>query len=220
MQKWILQSVKATFLFAIIISTSSVYSQQNVIADKDNTHPEETRQYYIPAKILSFTVAQQNGYNEVQWSALDERDTRRYIVEYSDDGVHYTSVGEVMPDKGVYDVKHSTNDGRSLLYRIRMEKRDGRYANSANFLLEGVVYPPVKVYPTIIETSAVNLQIYFPVQRITIISPDGRQVYARDMAGFMGSTSIVLPASLSQGIYFVNFYGDGWKSTERIIIGR
>src|SRR5690348_9047643 len=127
MQKWILQFVKATFLFATIISTSSVYSQQNVIANKDNTHPEQTEQYYVSAKILSFTVVQYDGYNEVQWTAQYERDTRRYIVEYSDDGVHYTTAGEVMPtnaSNGVYDLKHNTNDGRSLLYRIRMEKRD------------------------------------------------------------------------------------------------
>lgn len=220
MQKWILQLVKATFLFATIISTFTVYSQQNVIADKENTHPEQTEQYYVPAKILSFTVLQQNGYNEVQWAAQYEKDTRRYIIEYSDDGVHYTTAGEVMPGNGVYNLKHNTNDGRSLLYRIRMEKRDGRFVNTANFLLEGVQYPPVKVYPTIIETNSVNLQIYFPLQRINIVSADGRQVYSRDMNGFMGNTSIVLPASLPQGIYFVNFYGEGWKNTQRIMIGR
>ena len=222
MWKWILQFVKATFPILAVVSTlvSTVDGQQSVIADKDNTHPEQTAQYYVPAKILSFTVVQQNGYNEVQWAAQDERDTRRYIIEYSDDGVHYTAAGEAMPGTGVYDLKHNTNDGRSLLYRIRMEKRDGRYFNSANFLLEGVLYPPVKVYPTIIETNVVNLQIYFPVQRINVVSPDGRQIYTRDMAGFMGNTSIILPASLPQGIYFVSFYGDGWKNTQRIVIGR
>lgn len=220
MRKVILQFVKATFPMLVVFSTClSANSQQSVIADKDNTHPEQTNQYYIPAKILSFTVAQQNGYNEVQWTAQDERDTRRYIIEYSDDGLHYTTAGEMSPGAGMYDVKHSTNDGRSLLYRIRMEKRDGRYVNSTNFLLEGVLYPPAKIYPTIISTDAVNLQIYFPVQRISIVSTDGRQVYTRNMDGFMGSTSIVLPASLPQGIYFMSFYGDGWKNTQRIVIG-
>ena len=85
--------------------------------------------------------------------------------------------------------------------------------------MEGVLYPPVKVYPTIITTNVMNLQTYLPVQRMAIVLADGRQVFDREMGGVTGYTSISIPA-LPQGIYLVSFYGDGWRNTQRIIINR
>src|ERR1051325_2258461 len=119
MCKWILQFVKATFAVLAGLSTlmHTALSQQNIIADKDNTHPEQSRGYYMPARILAFTAVQQNGYNEVQWAAVNEADTRRYIIEYSADGFNWTSAGEMVPNTGVYNLKHTINDDRSLLYR-------------------------------------------------------------------------------------------------------
>jgi hypothetical protein len=52
-----------------------------------------------------------------------EEDTRRFIVEYSADGVNYQSAGELTSLAGNYTLKHYTLDTRTFLYRIRMEKR-------------------------------------------------------------------------------------------------
>ena len=85
MRKVILQLVKATFAmiagFSILIS--SAYGQQNIIAGKGDTHPEITQQRYISAKVYSLNAVQMQGYNEIKWAAVNEQDTRRYIVEYS-----------------------------------------------------------------------------------------------------------------------------------------
>jgi hypothetical protein len=37
-----------------------------------------------------------------------EEDTRRFIVEYSADGINYQSAGELTPLKGDYSLKHYT----------------------------------------------------------------------------------------------------------------
>ena len=220
MLKVILQSVKATALIAgFSILMDSAYSQQNIIADKDNTHPELTRQQYTPAKIYSIRALPNNGFNEIQWWAVAEHDTRRFIVEYSTDGVNYQSAGESLPLTGSYSLKHYTPDTRSILYRIRMEKKDGRFFNSSIFLLDGYDHAPVKIYPTMVEGNTINMQLWIPVERVTIFSSGGQQVFAKEMGGFMGSTQVVVP-SLSKGGYMMTFYGKGWQSTERFVITR
>ena len=220
MRKVILQLVKATFPIAAGLSTliNSAYTQQNIIAGKDDTHPEITAQQYNSAKIFNLNAIRLQGYNEIQWSAIAEEDTRRFIVEYSGDGINYQSAGELTPLAGKYTLKHHTLDTRTFLYRIRMEKKDGRFFNSVNFLLDGIDIAPVKIYPTIIEGNTMNLQMTFPVHRMSILSLDGRQVMAKDLGGIRGFTQISIPV-LSRAQYLVTFYGNGWQSTEKFIIG-
>jgi hypothetical protein len=220
MRKVFLQLVKATFPIIAGFSTliNPAFSQQNIIAGKDDTHPEITDQRYSPAKINYLKAVQMHGYNEIQWSAVAEEDTRRYIVEYSSDGINYQSAGELTPLRGDYSLKHYTLDTRTFLYRIKIEKKDGHFFNSMNFLLGGVDMAPVKIYPTIVEGNTLNLKIAFPVQRMNIISLDGKQVMAKDLGGIVGYTQVALPA-LSRGQYLVTFYGNGWQSTEKFMIG-
>jgi hypothetical protein len=220
MRKVILQLVKATFPIAAGFSTliGSAYAQQNIIAGKDDTRPEIAAQQYRSANIYNHSAVQKHGYNEIQWSAVAEEDTRRFIVEYSDDGINYQSAGEVTPLKGIYTLKHYTLDTRSFLYRIRMEKKDGRFFNSGIFLLNGIDTAPVEVYPTIVEGNTLNLRMAFPVHRMRVISFDGKQMMAKDLGGVTGFTQVAIPV-LSRGQYLVTFYGNGWQSTEKFMIG-
>jgi len=219
MRKVILQLVKATFPIAAGFSTfiSSAYSQQNIIAGKDDTQPEIKAQQYSAAKIYKFNAVQMYGYNEIRWSAVAEEDTRRFIVEYSSDGVNYQSAGELTSLRGDYSLKHYTLDTRTFLYRIKMEKKDGRFFNSISFLLEGIDIAPVKIYPTIVEGNTINLKMAFPVHRMNIISLDGKQVMAKDLGGIVGTTQVAIPV-LNRGQYLVTFYGNGWQSTEKFMI--
>jgi hypothetical protein len=78
---------------AFVLLGFSVYSQQNIIVNKDNTRPETTRQLTMAAKITSLKVDRFNGYNEVQWGAVGEQDTRRFVAEYTTDGRDYQTCG-------------------------------------------------------------------------------------------------------------------------------
>lgn len=221
MRKIIIQYAKAIFPFAAGLSAfiNTAYSQQHVIADKNNTHPEVTNQQYMPAKIILFSAVPMDGFNEIEWSAVDEQDTRKYILEYSMDGINFRTAGETSPFTGTYKLKHITHDTRTLFYRLRMEKRDGKFVNTAIYLLEGTEIPPVKIYPTMIEGNTINLQTGLPLERINVFSSDGRQVFVKEMGGFTGSTQIVIP-SLGKGTYWVSFYGSDWKSNSKFIVGR
>jgi len=219
MRKAILQLVKATAVIAGFSTLmNSAYSQQHIIDKKDDTRPEIAAQQSDPAKIYQFSAVKMIGYNEIKWQAAAEEDTRKFIIEYSSDGINFQSAGEVTPIAGVYILKHQIQDARTFLYRIRMEKKDGRFFTTGSFLLGGIDARPVKIYPTIVEGNTVNLQMYLPVQRISIMSTDGKQVMAKDLGGVAGTTQIALPV-LSKGQYLVTFHGNGWQSTEKFMIG-
>ena len=220
MRKVILYFVKAAIPIAAGFSTliNSAYSQQHIIAGKDDTRPEITAQQYLPAKIYRFSAGQMNGYNEIKWLATAEEDTRRFIVEYSTDGITYQTAGELTPVTGYYTLKHYILDSRTFLYRIRMEKKDGKFFSTGSFLLGGVDVRPVTIYPTIVEGNTMNLKMVFPVHRMNIISFDGKQMMAKDLGGIAGTTQVAIPV-LSRGQYLVTFYGNGWQSTEKFMIG-
>lgn len=99
-----------------------------------------------------------------------------------------------------------------------MEKKDGRFFNTGGFLLGGIDARPVELYPTIVENNTVNLQMYLPVHRINIFSTDGKQVMQKDLGGTSGFSQISFPV-LSKGTYLITFYGNGWQSTERFMVG-
>ena len=220
MRKAILQTVKATFLLAgFSIFINSAFSQQNIIADKDKTRPEMEIRTGIDARVIYFKATRMNSWNEIQWAALQEEETRRYIIEYSTNGIDYNTAGELTPSNGEYLLKHRSLDARSFLYRLRVERNDGKFYNLSIALLEGNDIPTVKIYPTMIEGSTINIASEFPVERINIYSTDGRLAFAKEMSGFKGTTQIVIPL-LSTGTYWMNFYGSGWKSTSKFIIGR
>ncbi|HET6993958.1 MAG TPA: hypothetical protein VFI06_03200 [Chitinophagaceae bacterium] len=221
MWKVILQSVKATFPLIAGLSAllNSASGQQNIIADKNNTRPEVKEQQMRPARITTVSAIHANGYNEIQWTTLNEEDIRRFIVEASTDGINFQSAGEITPLNGTYTLKHYTFDTRPLLYRIRMENKDGKFYNSGSFLLDGIDISPVKVFPTIVEGNVVNVVAAFPVARVNIVSTNGQQVFAQDMGGISGYTHVRLPA-LNAGTYVMTSYGNGWQSTSKIIVAR
>jgi hypothetical protein len=222
MRKEFLQPVKATFPaitgVLLMFFFSSASGQQYVIAQKDVTRPESSVNSSVPAFITSFTAIQMNGYNEISWATTHQQDTRKFIVEYSVDGVNYLSAAETLADRNSYTVKHQIADSRPLIYRIRMEQLTGRYYNTPPFFLDGDAVLPIKIYPTIITGNTVNIRAAWPVERIAIYAGNGAQVMVKEIGGLDASMTIVLP-SLARGDYWMTFIGrGGWKITEKFII--
>jgi hypothetical protein len=85
-------------------------------------------------------------------------------------------------------------------------------------MLDGVEVSPVKIYPTIVTGSELNATSGFPVERVAIVSNDGQQVFAKDLNGVRDFIPLALP-TLNKGLYFITFYGNGWKTTSRFMVG-
>jgi hypothetical protein len=204
-------------LCAAIFWSAAVSGQQHVIADKNKTRPEVENHFRNPVGIARFTAVRNNGYNEIRWSAIAENDVRKYIVEFTEDGVNYQAGAEVMSNKGVYEVKHETFSMLPMLYRLRIEELNGKFQYSANILLEGDNLSPVIIYPTIVTGNVVNIDAGFPVERITVVNGSGQQVYTQEVGGRTDYMRITIP-QLAKGMYWMSFNGQGWRSTEKFIV--
>jgi len=219
MRKQILYFLKAAF--AVIAGCSAymfpAYSQQHIIANKDNTRPETTRQYVLPARITSLHVVRFNGYNEIQWAAVGEQDTRRFVAEYTTDGINYQTAGELIPFAGSYQLKHYTSDPRPMIYRLRIEKKDGSFYNTGTSLLDGIAEPFINIYPTAVRGDVINAITAFPVERAGIAGIEGQSVFVKELGGVSGSFTMAIP-SLKKGVYWITFYGNGWNSTTQFVV--
>jgi len=214
------KAVGAAILAALLLLSTCAPSlaQQHVIADKDNTRPDINNTFSAPAFINSFSAQKWNGYNEIKWTAFREQETRKYIVEFSTNGIDFQSAGEAMVNNsGSYYLKHYTGDDRAMLYRVRIEQLTGRSVKTEAMLLEGQVVSPVSFYPTIITGNTININADWPVERLLITSGNGVQVFAKELNGQSHHIPVVLP-SLAKGLYFMTFYGSGWKTTGKIIV--
>jgi hypothetical protein len=63
------------------------------------------------------------------------------------------------------------------------------------------------------------VQADFPAESTRIVSADGLPVYTKQLGGVTGFQSIVIP-SLSKGMYWMTFYGNGWQTTSRFVIAK
>jgi hypothetical protein len=204
-------------LFAALITLRSA-SQQNIIADVDNTHPQVDRYTARTAWVANFSVHEGNNCNEITWSAIDEQETRKYIVEYSMNGIEYLTAGEVVASNKPYMIRHYFNNEQPAFYRLRTEQLNGKYFYSNPVAVTGPVgFSPLEVYPTIVTGNFFNVNASLPVEKLVIVSENGTQVYTKAMDGKKDYIPVAIP-SLGSGIYFVVFYGRYWKTTRKIII--
>jgi len=197
---------------ACVLLGFSVYSQQNIIANKDNTRPETTRQLTMAAKITSLKVDRFNGYNEVQWGAVGEQDTRRFVAEYTMDGRDFQTAGELAPLNGSYGLKHYTFETRPMIYRLRIEKKDGSFYYTDATLLDGVAKTFTTIYPTTVRGNVINVIAGVPAERATIVGMEGQNIFSKELGGLTGSFTMAIPG-LKKGIYWITFYGRGWNNT-------
>ena len=202
---------------SVFISVTA-FGQQELIANKMNTRTDVTRPFSNAVGFGVFSAQRLNGQNEIKWSGFSEQNTTRYIVEYSTDGIHYQSAGEVLSGTGNYQLNHHIFITQPLLYRIKAEGTDGKYTYSNTIFLDGEEIAPVKIYPTIVTGSELRAIANMPVEQIIITNSAGQQVFIQSVNGKDNYLSIPLPLSMSKGMYFINFTGNGWQSTQKFII--
>jgi hypothetical protein len=212
---------KACFLaiagFVLAAHTDDLHGQQHIINKKDVTRPETSRQFNS-FNLTSLTAVQQNAYNEMQWPASPKDEDKKVVIEYSFDGVSFLSGPEVLSTDGMFTYQHQLQDTKPILYRLRTEDVKGSISYSGAFLPKSMAISPVQIQNNIIKGNVINATAQFPVERVTVVSGDGVQLFTKDVNGLRDFIPVAIP-SLKQGIYFITFYGNGWNSTSRFMIG-
>jgi hypothetical protein len=110
-----------------LLFASSALAQQNIISDVDNTHPEVDRLLAEKEVLTQFAVREGNNCNEISWAAVEENQVRKYIVEYTTNGVDFQTAGEVTASNRPYLLKHYFNYEHPIMYRLRIEQLSGQF---------------------------------------------------------------------------------------------
>lgn len=90
----------------------------------------------LPLRLLSFTGNAYQQQSQLQWVTTDEINTKNFEVEWSVNGVDFSSVGVIPSDHSssankTYSFVHKTPDEGINYYRLKMIDLDGHYTYSA-----------------------------------------------------------------------------------------
>ena len=178
--------------------------------------------YWCPAaplgeSINGFTAVKSGNSVMLQWGGLNEQANDSYAIQYSTDGVHFTTIS-VIP-------AYAKNPGQAAIYRFQYPLPANAAGGQVYFRIQKTdasgktSYSPVKPIK-LDDNAAANYQIYpNPSSRhvyiewqslltgniqVSVINPVGQQVFNQSFR-FNGSNNLDfdLPVNTGQGIYYL-----------------
>ena len=174
-----------------------------------------------PLNLISFSGQPVNGYNELKWITESEESMEKYTVEYSTDGIQYTTAGEVLSgnnaSRHTYTYQHAIVNATTIYYRLKMGELDGTFEYSPVISIGPDTKTGIRVYPSTVTNGKVNIISWQPVERILVTNISGQQVLSKKMNGMTGYFTIEIP-SLQKGIYIIRIAGKDFQKTEKIVI--
>ncbi|MCG2613024.1 PQQ-dependent sugar dehydrogenase [Terrimonas sp. NA20] len=174
-----------------------------------------------PLKLTRFSGTSFSSYNELSWTAESEEGIIEFIVEYSKDGTNFSAVGQVASFSdgrtNQYSYKHPVNSPGNAYYRLRINEVNNSRSYSAVISIRTERSRDVKVYPTIVNNSRLNVVSGSVIDRVRISTISGQEVYNKSLNGNSGFFILDLP-SLKKGFYVVLLEGEGERFTTKIII--
>jgi hypothetical protein len=174
-----------------------------------------------PVVLTRFSGNSFGGYNELMWTTASEQDIEKFTIEYSRNGAEFIAIGDVESTNSAlthsYNFRHQVNTSDKAYYRLRINERNNSRNYSAVIVVGGVRTKELRVYPTMVKNSLLNIVSGFPLEKFRISSLSGQEVYNRDMNGAEGFFSIALP-SLQKGFYIVSLAGKGEQFTTKILV--
>jgi hypothetical protein len=95
--------------------------------------------------------------------------------------------------------------------------RDGCTTYSDIVMLDKKQTASIKIYPTLIRDSRLNISSDKPLEEMVIFSTDGRKVYQSELNNLSGTINISLP-HLQEGVHIIHLkWKDGFV-TEKVLI--
>jgi len=177
--------------------------------------------YWCPASplgvdITGFTALKSGNSVLLQWGGLNEQAGDRYEIEYSTDGVHYTTIS-ILPayakgpgQAAIYRFQYPApaNDGREVYFRIKKTDASGKisYSQVKTIRLNDNAAANYEIYP-----NPSSRHVYLEWQsllsgaiQVSVVNMVGQQLYNNTFR-FSGSNMLNfdLPATVGQGNYYL-----------------
>lgn len=173
----------------------------------------------LPLTLQSFSGAAFGTYNLIKWKTADEYNIDRFVVERSEDGITFTSIGEVSPTNNgsgnSYEFRdNSLANSPKLFYRLRVIDRNRSEKYSSVILLrkngnsEKLVIYPNPVSDNLFVSSSTR------IIKIEILTVTGSIVYSNKLVNLTTPVSVSL---LAKGIYILKAYTESEVIINRFV---
>lgn len=166
----------------------------------------------LPVKLLSFTARHAGNYTRVEWSASNEIDTKRYIVQKSADGRTWSDIETINAagSKAVnnYAVVDKEEIAAKSYYRLKQVDSHDRVTYSKIISMENSTTLEKLVSHNTVVRDAINFQIQSTVKdeyTVGYFSVTGRKIRQDKLQINPGvnSKTVHITSEFSPGIYFV-----------------
>ncbi|MBO9199059.1 MULTISPECIES: S8 family serine peptidase [Niastella] len=175
----------------------------------------------LPMVLGMFSVTKNNATALIQWTTLQETNTKEFIIERSTDGSHYETIGSVPASGNTSTVsKYQFTDKQMATginyYRIKTMDNDAKYAfspvrtinNSDNDFTISLLPNPVTKGTVYVNTS-VNCN------RIDVRDAIGRLIKTVNVKGTYNPIDV---HQLNKGMYFINVITDNGSKIEKLFV--
>jgi hypothetical protein len=168
----------------------------------------------LPLRIISFAGMLENRAANLTWKVENEKDIEEYVVERSNDGVHFTAISSVTANnlgKGTYIHADNLADYTFLqvYYRIRQisKSKEQALTKVVSFKLGNVSEIKITLYPNPVG-NRLTLNIPSTKKQITTINiadASGKTVLQRTISLEKGENVLQLQqvSQLSKGMYLI-----------------
>ncbi len=179
----------------------------------------------LPVTLLSFTASKQGAQNLLQWATTQEVNSSYFGVERSDDGVNFTSIGQVdAAGNSSLAKSYSLVDSKPVngtdYYRLKMVDKDGKFSYSEIRSVNEAVGFGVSIYPNPVEN---NLNLNFSSDKaetveVVVVDNGGKVVAEQEVEVLAGaSMQSINVGALSSGSYYVRVVGEEGDVEERFV---
>ena len=175
----------------------------------------------VSVRMQYFTAKNNGQYNDLEWQMAGGQNLSRFQIEFSYDGSRFENAGNVAAENNstanTYRFQHLVNGIAQIFYRIKIIDRNGNVTFSSIIKLNTNEKNGLKLYPTIITNTQLNIATTESLNKLSIFSTDGRLVFEKKLNDLTGVINCSIP-NLNKGIYFVRLQSKDKYWGEKIIV--
>lgn len=169
----------------------------------------------LPVKLLSFSAIPENGKVQLQWQTTSEINSSNYVVERSNDGRVFESIGSITSNNnGNLQSSYSLADNMPLkgtsYYRLAMVDRDGSIAYSRTVSVNIRNNKSFIINNLSLSGSSIKININSNQQQVinlAVIDVAGRVVMAKKLQLQTGENALVndIPG-INKAVYYIKLF--------------
>ena len=179
-----------------------------------------------PVKFGAISLSQTNGFTKVTWNVISEINTEKYLIERSDNGSNFYTVGSltaINASKYIY-IDNTPLNNVIGYYRIKAVDKDGSMGYSSVVKIGGKqTATDIAIAPNPVKGGQLNVQLSnFTKGKYTFALYDaaGKQIFNKSIAveAANGAETLQLPSTVQNGAYQLQVTNGESRITKTVMV--